>query len=141
MYVCVYVLMRWASIAPYAEGDDGLDMDTPSTNTLVKNKSSEIISRSNDHFFSSSSCLFRKSGQQDHSVSRATYSHTDTSEEKEEDDDDEEEEGDDENDKELLENVFIGLANGKSYVNFKDLMDWDFVLDLFYEVRFILELV
>ena len=72
-------------------------------------------------------------------MSRATYSHTDTSEEKEEDD--EEEEGDDENDKELLENVFIGLANGKSYVNFKDLMDWDFVLDLFYEVRFILVLV
>ena len=49
-------------------------------------------------------------------------------------DDEEDGDGDDENDKELLENVFIGLANGKPDVNFKDLMDWDFVLDLFYEV-------
>ena len=50
------------------------------------------------------------------------------------DEDDGDGDGEDENDKELLENVFIGLANGKPYVNFKDLMDWDFVLDLFYEV-------
>jgi hypothetical protein len=49
-------------------------------------------------------------------------------------------ESSDESDRVLLENVFLNLANGKKYVNYKDLMDWDFVLDLFAEVFFIVML-
>ena len=45
MYVCMY----WVYIAPYAEGDDGLDLDTPSSNTLVKtNKNKQTSKQKNE---------------------------------------------------------------------------------------------
>jgi hypothetical protein len=37
-------------------------------------------------------------------------------------------------DGELLESVFRSLAHGKSYITVKDLMDWDFILELMTEV-------
>jgi len=49
-------------------------------------------------------------------------------EEEEEEGGDDDTDGDD--DAELLSSVFTSLANGKDYVSVKDLMNWDFILDL-----------
>lgn len=53
--------------------------------------------------------------------------------EDEEEDEDEDEENSAEEDRKNLINVFQSLANGKSYIRSKDLLNWDFVLDLLTE--------
>lgn len=57
----------------------------------------------------------------------------DAEDEEEDEDEDEDEENSAEEDRKNLINVFQSLANGKSYIRSKDLLNWDFVLDLLTE--------